>query len=125
MSHGRREVGCKAHTQQEIAGARVRGGKAGRFPREFACRAAQTALPLSLLRHDRAEQREQDYPAADRRRETLQSARSRLPHLVTGPLASLADIMELLLFSSSLLLRLGQKKGTGSNGRDVTGSRCF
>lgn len=60
----------EADTQQEIGRGRVRR-YAGRFPHEFACRAVQTALPLSVLRHSEAEQ---DYPVADRRRGALQPA---------------------------------------------------
>lgn len=79
--------------------------KAGRFPHEFACWAVQTVLPLSLLRHSRAERREQDYPDADRKKGALQSARSRLLHPVSQPFSLLFDITKLFifgLFSSSL-----------------------
>ena len=99
------------------------GGWAGRFSHEFARRAAQTALPLSLLRHSRAEHREQDYPDADRRIETHQPGRSWLLHFVSGPIRSLIAVMELFLFSSSL--HPARKRGRGRNVTEIQGSLCF
>lgn len=53
-----------------------------------------------MLRHSRAERREQDYLDADRRKGALQPASSRLLHLVSGgPFKSPIDITELFLFS--------------------------
>lgn len=110
----RREGGREADTQQEIGGGRVRGGKPVVSPREFACRAEQTALPRSLLRHSRAAGIKQDYPDADRREGALQPARSRLLHLAGAPPGSLIDSTQLLRFGSPSSREAARRRGAES-----------